>query len=92
MVHQDKVAQVVSAELGLEPIGSVAKGCGHNPGVSDNHVDKFAFRQQSSGAGTHVLKAGQIEFNQFEAAAARSGVLAHMCGGVFRFGQIAPRL
>ena len=75
-VHQDKVAQVIGAELGLEPIGSVAKGCGHNSGVSDNRVERFAFRQQSIGAGTHVLKAGQIEFNQFEAAAARGGVPA----------------
>ena len=38
---------MIGAELGLEPIGSVAKGCGHNSGVSDNRVEGFAFRQQS---------------------------------------------
>src|ERR1700730_6270800 len=69
-VHQNEVPQVIGAELHLEPIGSVAKGCGHNSGVSDNRVEGFAFREQSIGAGTHVLKAGQIELDHFEAAAA----------------------
>jgi hypothetical protein len=42
-VQCDKVTQVIGAELGLEPIGSVAKRCGHNFGVSDNRVEGFAF-------------------------------------------------
>src|SRR5208282_149561 len=40
-VHQDEVPEVIGAELGLEPIGSVAKGCGHNSGVSDNRIEGF---------------------------------------------------
>src|SRR5215475_1496523 len=65
-VHQDKVAQVIGAKLGLEPIQGVAKRCSHNSGVSDNHVEGFATRQQSIGTGTHILKAGQIQLDQFE--------------------------
>src|ERR1700756_4356622 len=82
---------MIGAELSLKSINSVAKWSGHNSSVCDNHVERFPFRQQPIGAGTHALKAGQIEIDQFEAAPASDGILAHLGGGVFRLDQIARR-
>src|SRR5690349_7145524 len=90
-IDQDKVAEVIRPELGFETIGRVAKGRGHNSGVSNNHVERFAFGQQLVGAGTHALKPSKVELDQFEVAATSGSVLAHLCCGVFRFGQIARR-
>src|SRR5260370_28974583 len=64
-VDQDKVAQVIRAELRFESIGYVAEQCGHHAVVGDYHVARFRFRQQPVGAGTHAFQVGKIEFNQF---------------------------
>jgi hypothetical protein len=64
-VDQDKVAQVIRAELRFESIGCVAERCGHHAGIGDDHVERFRFRQQPVGAGTHAFQVGKIEFNQF---------------------------
>src|SRR5271154_3206308 len=41
-VDQDKVAQVIRAELCFETIGCVAERCGHNSGVGDDHVERLS--------------------------------------------------
>src|ERR1700745_4040399 len=82
---------MIGAELSLKSIDSVAKGSGHDSSVCDNHVERFPFRQQPIGADAHALKAGQIELDQFETAAASDGVLAHLSAGLFRLDQIASR-
>ena len=64
-VDQDKVAQVIRAELRFESIGCVAERCGHHAGIGDDYVERFRLRQEPIGAGTHAFQVGKIEFNQF---------------------------
>src|SRR5262249_3540271 len=38
-VHQNKVAKVISAKLGLEAIRRVTKRCRHHTGIGNDHVE-----------------------------------------------------
>jgi hypothetical protein len=62
-VYQDKVTQVIRAELRLKAIRRMAKRCGHYSCVCDYRVEGFAFGEQSIGAGAHALQIGEIQSN-----------------------------
>ena len=44
-VDEDKVAEMIRPELGFEAVGCVAERCSHHSGISDDHIERFAFRQ-----------------------------------------------
>ena len=90
-VDQDKVAQVIGAELRLEAVGRMPKRRGHHARVGDDDIEGFALRQQSIGAGAHALETGEIERNQLEASAVRRSVCSHLGGRRFGLGQVARR-
>src|ERR1700685_2047190 len=62
-VDQDKVAQVICAELCFEAVCRVPEGCWHHAGIGNDYIERFPFRQQLIRAGTHALEVGQIELN-----------------------------
>ena len=72
-VDQDKMAQMIRAELRFEAVGCVAERCGHHSCIGDDNVEGFAFGQQRVGAGTHAFQVGKVEFNQFEGSAMGRG-------------------
>jgi hypothetical protein len=90
-VDQDKVAQVIRAELCFEAIGRVAERCGHHSGIGDDHIQRFRFRQQPVGAGARAFQVGKIEFNQFKPSAVGRGVLSHLLSCSFGLVQIPCR-
>ena len=60
---------MVGAELGLEAVGGLALGAGHDAGVGDDHVERLAGRDQGVGAGADAGQRGQVELDQLEPAA-----------------------
>ena len=65
------MAEVIGAELGLEPVGGLAERAGHDAGVGDDEVELLAVGEERVGAGAHAGERGQIELDELEAAAVR---------------------
>ena len=52
-VHEHEVAEVVRAELRLEPVGGRALGARHDPGVGDEHVEPVVVGEHAVGERPH---------------------------------------
>ena len=61
---QREVAQMVSAELHLEPVGGELLGRPHHPGVVDQQVDPRVGLAQRAGGGAHRGQRAEVEFLQ----------------------------
>jgi hypothetical protein len=90
-VHQDKVAQMIGAELRFKAVRGMAKRCVHHSRIRDHHVEGLTLRQQRIGACSHALKTGESERNQLQAAAVYRSPLLDLCGRRFRLYQIPRR-
>src|SRR5580700_4136075 len=90
-VDQEKVTEMICAELRFEAVHRLAERCGHNARIGDHHVKGFLFCQQLIGADAHTFEAGEIEFNELETATAGCRCLSHFRGCRFTLGQIARR-
>jgi hypothetical protein len=90
-VDEDKVTQVIGAELGLKTIGRMSERRCHDARISDDHVEWFALGQQRVGACADASEIGEVERDEFEAAAMGGGIVSHLDGGRFRFYQVPCR-
>src|SRR5215813_12023921 len=88
-VDQNKVAEVIGAELHFKAIDGFGKRCCHDASVGDDDVERLAFCDKFVCRGANAFEAGKIEFDQFEAAATGSGIFFHLSGCGFGFRQIA---
>src|ERR1700739_1222863 len=88
-VHQDKVPQVIGAELHLEMVGRIAERRGHHTCVGDDHIERLALSEQSIGAVSDAREAGQIEFDELEASTIRRRVLSYLSSRRLGLGQVA---
>ena len=63
------MAEVVGAELGLEPVGGLALWAGHDAGVGDDKIERLAVVDQRVGADAHAVQRREIKLDQLEPAA-----------------------
>src|SRR6185312_17341890 len=89
-VHQHEVAEMVGAELRLEPIRSLALWASHHAGIADHHIEWLARLHQRIGASPHALQRSKIELDQLKTAAV-FGILAHDLRRRLRLLQITRR-
>ena len=75
-VDQHEMAEMVGAELGLEPVRRLAEWRRHDAGVGDDEIERLAVGDKRVGASAHACKRREIELDQFKPAAVR-GVGAH---------------
>jgi hypothetical protein len=90
-VDQDKVAQMIRAELCVEAIRGMPKRCGHHPRICDDDVETFTRRQECVGAGAHACKTRKIQWNKFKASILGRSFLLNLGRRSFRLCQIASR-
>ena len=70
---QGEVAEVVRAELELEPVGGRASlRDAHDPRVVDQHVDRLVPVEQPVGERTHRGQVGEVEVVELDRAAGRA--------------------
>jgi len=60
-IYQNKMAEVVGAELRLKAVNGVPKWSGHDSCIGYDHVESIPARQESVGAGANALQTGQVE-------------------------------
>ena len=77
-VDQNKVAQMIGAELCFEAVRRMPQRRGHHSRICDDDVEGFPRRQQRVGAGTHARKAGQIQRHKLEASTLGRSVLSNL--------------
>ncbi len=82
------MAEMVGAELGLEPVGGAPEWAGHDAGIGDHQVERLGLRHQRIGAGAHARERGKIERDKLERAAIRRGG-ANLAGRPLGFRKIA---
>ena len=68
-VDQDEMAEMVGAELGLEPVRGLAKRRRHDAGVGDDEVERPAVVDQRIRASANACRRGEIELHKLEFAA-----------------------
>ena len=90
-VDEDKVSQVIGAELGFKSVSRMSKWSGHHAGIGDDNIEGVTFGEQPVGGGAHTGETGEIEGNKLEASTTFSGILAHLSGCRFRLVQISRR-
>src|ERR1700748_706322 len=56
-VDEDKVPEVIGAELRFKTVRSVTKRCGHHTCIGDDHIEGITFFQQPFGTGAHAREA-----------------------------------
>ena len=88
-IDEDEVAEMIGAELRFESVGGFAEGSGHHAGVGDDDVDRLAFGDEFVGSGADAFEIAEVEFDEFQAAAAGGGVFADLRGRRFGFLQVA---
>jgi hypothetical protein len=90
-VNENKVAQMIGAELRLKTIRRFAKRRGHDAGVGDNDIEGVASCHQLIGAGTHALEIGEVELNELKASTIGRSVLPDLRRRCFSLSQIPCR-
>ena len=63
---EGKVAQMIGAELALEPVGGVLEGRGHHPGVVDEQIDLGKPLARARGCGADGLERGEVDRDGIE--------------------------
>ena len=61
------MAEMVGAELGLEPVCGHTLGAGHDPGIGDDDIERLARGVQPVGAGADAVQRCEVELLQREA-------------------------
>src|ERR1700758_4287737 len=64
-IDQNKMAEMVGAELRLKTVHGVPEWSGHDSCIGYDHVESLAARQKFIGAGADALQTGEIERDQF---------------------------
>src|SRR5262245_20223812 len=88
-VDENEVAEVIGAELRLEAVARLRKRRGHDSGIGDDQVEGLAFSHEPIGTEADAFEAGEIEFDELEAAAVAFGVVADLRSGRPSFRQVA---
>src|SRR5882724_585707 len=87
-VDQDKVSQVVGAELRLEAVCRVAKWRRHDAGIRNQHIERRALRQQRICAGANALQTREVQSDQVETPATGGSGLPHLRSRAFGLAEI----
>src|ERR1700733_14102837 len=81
------MAEMVGAELGLEPICGLAIWAGHDAGVGNDEIERLAVVDERVGTDPHAVERREIKLDQLKSAAA--GACADAGSRRFGLGEIA---
>ena len=87
-IHENKVTEMVGAELRFKSVGGFAEGRRHHARVGDDDVERLAFGDEFVGSGADAFEIAEVEFDELKAAAVGGGVFADLLGGGFRFLEV----